>query len=45
MITREDCADLIIRALGAVGTCTRRELTAVDPSQDPSGGSFVPFKI
>ena len=45
VITREDCADLIIKALGSVGTCTRRELTAIDPSQDAAGGSFVPFKI
>lgn len=35
-ITRDDCATLILQALSAKGTATRRELTAVDPSQESS---------
>mmetsp|Transcript_2819 Transcript_2819/g.3923 ORF Transcript_2819/g.3923 Transcript_2819/m.3923 type:complete len:262 (+) Transcript_2819:124-909(+) len=44
VINREDCAELIIKALGAAGTCTRRELTAVDPSQDTTEYVYHPFK-
>ncbi len=37
VIDRVDAADLIIRVLGSPGHCTRRELTAIDPSADPEG--------
>lgn len=32
MITRADVASLVIKALGATSSCTRKELSAVDPS-------------
>ena len=32
VINREDVAALVVRALGS-STCTRMELTAIDPSQ------------
>lgn len=45
-ITREDVASLILQALAAKGTCTRRELTAVDPTQDKADKvHYVPFKL
>jgi hypothetical protein len=45
-ITREDCASLIVQVL-ASKSCTRRELTAVDPSQETKAESvhYVPFKV
>lgn len=50
MISREDCAALIIQALGSKGKCTRRELTAVDPSCTSSSVEceadyYTPFNV
>lgn len=44
VINREDCADLIIKALGSKGKCTRREFTAIDPSQD-SEDKYVEYTL
>lgn len=44
-IDRVDCAKLIVQVLGAEGTCTRRELTAVDPSLSDPEYKYVPFVI
>lgn len=38
-ITREDCADLIIKVLGSE-SCTRRALTAVDPTQETASSKI-----
>jgi hypothetical protein len=38
VINREDVASLVVQALGST-TCTRMELTAIDPSQ-PSAYNY-----
>ena len=38
VINREDVASLVVQALGS-DTCTRKELTAIDPSQ-PSAYNY-----
>lgn len=43
-ISREDCAELIVKVLGSSGQCTRRELTAVDPTLSTEY-DFKPFKL
>lgn len=48
VINREDVADLIVQALASSGLATRRELTAVDPSQTSpysNATPLVPFKL
>lgn len=47
VINREDVARLIIDALKSDGRATRRELTAIDPSQASAhnGGSATPFPV
>lgn len=46
-ITREDCADLIVKVLGSEGSCTRRALTAVDPTQESTTAKihYTPFPV
>lgn len=45
-INREDVANLIIQVLASSGTCTRRELTAIDPTMgEESITKVVPFKF
>eukprot|EP01038_Epipyxis_sp_PR26KG_P012305 gene12305-16502_t len=36
VVNRVDCAEMVIKVLGSTGTCTRRELACIDPSQDSS---------
>jgi nucleoside-diphosphate-sugar epimerase len=44
-ITREDCADLLVKVLDSGGQCTRREFTAVDPTLSDPEYTFKPFKF
>jgi uncharacterized protein YbjT (DUF2867 family) len=43
-ICREDVAELIVQVLASPGVCTRRELTAVDPTFSPDY-NYQPFRL
>ena len=45
VIARSDVAELIIKALASNGKCTRKELTAVDPSISKNTYNYIPFEV
>lgn len=45
VINREDVASLVIKALQASSSCTRKEFSAIDASQSSTPVSYSAYKI
>jgi uncharacterized protein YbjT (DUF2867 family) len=45
VISRSDVASLVVKALGATSTCTRKELSAIDPSLSSASGVVKPYVV